>query len=252
MNANEHEHHKGFSPLNWKLIGGLGALTLAPYVLPIFGLGSPQDAGNMMGFISTSATQNPYGSGIAGFLQEGLSHLPLIGSTLTSAAPVTIPGLGITMATGAIASLAATTVIGIGGIMLANWMEKRENPNARGIHWSKVIRVAALTTSALIALPGMLTAISVGITFIGSLLGAGNGAAMAMQSSIGATSLHASGAVSGLTAMLPHLFTCGLSAMPILGALFMNGHNNHTKPAPQISQTQHMGQASAMAHAHAV
>ncbi len=259
--SNDHaEHERHISPLTWGLLGGLGTLTLAPYLLPAIGIGQTDSASGMMHLISASPTGDPMGTGWAAAAQRSIAAIPGVGSALTSTEPTQF--LGMTLASGAVTTLLATAGIGIGGVLLANWVEKHEDPNKQGIRWSKVIRFAALATSALIALPGILGAISVGITFFATLFGpAGSGSftGIAMQNFAGATNMHAaSGAAGGVAAMLPHLFTCGLAALPVVGALFMNTKQPREAALPntvlqgplQLGGRLQQAPAMAMGHAH--
>lgn len=244
--------------MNPWLLGGLGvvgALTLAPYVLPVLGIGNADLANHMMGFMGSS--ENPFGSGIAGELNKFIGGIPLVGGALTSTASVSLPFIG-SVASGALVTMGATAVIGIGGMLLANWMEKREDPNQGGIRWSKVIRYASLATSMFIALPSLLGAISIGVSFLASLFGpaVGNPTLVAMKEGLGATAMShgVDSAASGLAALLPHFFSCGAAALPVVGALFANGRSApEIKPAPQVREGQPQGPVSAhqgMAHAH--
>lgn len=232
------EHTRHISPAIWWALGSFSALTLSPYLLPLVGIGQPDSAEGIMHLIGASPTGNPLGTGLAATVQQGIASLPGIGAALTSTSAVTVPFLG-TIAAGAIASIAATAVIGIGGVLAANWLEKRESGN--GVRWSRVLRYGALATSALIALPGMLSAISIGITFLAAQLGPAGTAthtALALQGFTGATTMHASaGALNGVAAILPHLFTCGLAALPIVGALFMD-HKTRSTDMPQQPDTR--------------
>lgn len=254
------QHARHISPLTWGLLAGLGTLTLAPYILPAIGIGQTDSASGIMHLVGASPTGDPVGTGLAATVQKGIAAIPGIGGALTSTAPTQF--LGMTMASGAVTTLLATAGIGMGGVLLANWVEKHEDPNKQGIRWSKVIRFAALATSALIALPGILGAISVGITFFATLLGpAGSGSytGLAMQGFTGATNMHAaSGAAGGVAAMLPHLFTCGLAALPVVGALFMNTKQPRETAPPgtvlqgplQLDGRLQQAPAMAMGHAH--
>ncbi len=211
--------------------GAAGALILAPYVLPILGIGTAHTAHMMMSFIGGETAPGFYGSGIAGALQKGIASIPGVGSALTSTAEVVIPGIGLTLTAGALTTILASAAIGIGGMLLANWVEKHEQASDK-IHWSKIIRAVSLATSILISLPSILTGISVGITFLADLLNTqwGNQAAYMLSSehSLGALSMagHSSagtGALSGLMAVLPHLITCGGAVLPVMLAMFMAG-----------------------------
>ncbi|MFM9890844.1 MAG: hypothetical protein ACKVOE_09455 [Rickettsiales bacterium] len=191
----------------------------------MFGLGKADDAANMMSFIGAPVT-NPYGSGVAGWLQGGLAAIPGIGGALTSTTPINV--LGLSMTSGALVSIAASGVIGIGGALLARWLEKREDPNAP-IYWSKIIRYTALATSLLIALPSVLGAISVAFTFFASLTGQGAGSSMAlsMRDTLGATTAHA-GAAGGLATLVSHFIACGAAILPVgLATYFAKSGDAH-------------------------
>lgn len=233
------EHTRHIGPWTMGIVGGISAITLAPYVLPLLGIGSAEKTSDIMHFMG-GPDSVAYGTGLAGAVQSGIASIPLIGGALTSAAPVSL--LGMTIASGALVTMAATATLGIGGVLLANWMEKHEDPHAKGIRWSKVIRFAALATSALVALPGILGGISVGISFLSTVLSSSpatvSNTIYDMQSSFGATSLHlGAGAAGGLTALLPHFFTCGLAAVPLVGALFVP-RAKEQPPQPPLSRIQ--------------
>lgn len=187
-------------------------------------------ADDMMHYI---AGHTGFGNGIAGAAQGAIASIPGIGGALTSTTMVTIPGIGVSIASGVLVSLAASATIGIGGILLANWMEKHETPDDK-IHWSKIVRYASLTTSILIALPSILSGISMGITFLAAVMNPlwGSYAADAMRTTIGATTMPMNG-LSGAAAVLPHLLTCGFSLLPVGLASFMSGHK-----APDVAKVE--------------
>ena len=231
----KHAEHR--NPYLLTAVGAASATTLAPYVLPLLGIGDSESAQDIMHAIGghtvveAAGVPSSYGTGLAGTLASGMAQIPFIGGALTSAAPVTIPLLGWTVASGTLATLAATAGIGIGGVVLANWLEKRETPNAK-IHWSKVIRYAALSTSALIALPSILSGISMGIAFLALAIGgysAANHAILGLQSTLGATSMTGEAASGMLGMILPHLLTCGTAMLPVLGGFFL-GHPQEAAP----------------------
>ena len=244
----DHPQHKENHSKHLLLLGAAGlagALIFAPYALPFLGKGNPDSAHMMMSFIGGEAAPGFYGSGIAGALQQGIASLPWVGGALTSTAPITIPVIGLTLAAGALTTILASATIGIGGMMLANWMQKREKPSDK-IHWSKIIRTVSLTTSILISLPSILTGISIGITFLADLINSqwGNQAAYAMSSDygLGAISMAAggqtgAGALSGLSAALPHLISCGAAILPIgVAALIKDKpHAANDMPEPQAT-----------------
>ena len=239
--SHAHEAHAGhFNPWLLGAIGTVGAISLAAYALPLMGLGRADDANNIMHFLGgDAAIPNNFGSAIAGGFQGILSHVPVLGNALTSTTMITIPGLGIGIGSGALFALGLTATIGIGGMLLANWMEKNEDPNAK-IHWSKIVRTVALATSMLIALPSIIGGLAVGITFLAGLFSvpAYNATIEAMKLTLGAPSM-AMGSMAGpatsLTAILPHLLTCGLPFIP-LAAAFLMGKKSPSKTG--ATQTQ--------------
>ncbi len=231
--ASGEDHSKHLNP--W-LLGGVGALaavTLAPYVMPLIGIGDMNSAQNAMHFLGAPAFEGSFGNGLAGAAQGMMASIPGIGGALTSGALVTIPGIGLTIASGALLTIGATAVLGIGGMLLANWMEKHENPHAK-IKWSKLVRVAALTSSALVALPGILSGLAVGAAFFVSLMPVStmtNELLFNMRNTLGATSMNM-GPAGGIAALLPHLFTCGAAFIPLALAFFMG------KPAAKNTEAR--------------
>lgn len=216
------DHSAHVSPLALGLTAGALGLTLAPYVLPLIGQGSPKAAEDIMHFIGGHAgSVEGFGNGLAGFFQSGLSQIPIIGGALTSTELVSIPLLGVSVASGALVSMAVAATVGIGGMLLANYLQKRE-ANDGAMHWSKIIRTASLATSILISLPGLLTGVSVGITFLASLVSPswGSFAALYAQQTLGGVSMNM-GALGSISAVLPHLLTCGTAIVPVALALFL-------------------------------
>ncbi len=206
----------------WPLIalGGIGAVIAAPYILPTIYSGSQAAAQAAIDIFHTHGVAAT-GSGLAGALQSGFSQ---------------IPGIGESLASGGWAAITATGVIGIGGVLLANWMAKRET--ATDFHWSKVIRYTALTTSILIALPSLLTGISVGLTFLVSLLPVSfsvvNGLVGGLNGTLGSAEMAASAGGTGLiAAAIPHLVSCGAAIVPLSVAYALK----HERPTAQIDAT---------------
>jgi hypothetical protein len=229
-----HGYHPSRSFL-WTL-GTAGALTLSPYVLPLVGIQSYAATDSYMHFMGGHVSENAFGNGLAGLINQGLSHIPLLGPALTSTSEVVIPGLNLAVTAGTLTSIAATACLGVGGVLLANWLEKRETPTG-GIPWSKIIRYSALASSMLIAMPSILGGISVGMMFLAATFSSGfaSHVGLALKSSIGATSM--GGGASGLMAMVPHLFTCGFSLLPAGLALLLSGKRPQQSSADTIPKS---------------
>ncbi len=174
------------------------------------GIGTTGTASEVIDLFHAHDSTSP-GFGLAGLVSRGLGA---------------IPGVGGTLAAGGWGAIAATSLIGIGGVLLANWMEKHEDPTK--FHWSKVIRYGSLATSMLISLPAILTGVSIGITFLSSLFisqaSTFNALTAGLNSTIGSANM-AIGASSGgsvLATLLPHLLSCGAGILPVSLAYFMN------------------------------
>lgn len=128
--------------------------------------------------------------------------------------------------------------IAIGGLLLANYIDKRTKPGE--FRWGSVVRWVALTTSILIALPAVLPAISMGLNFLGAWLGseglAGFGkdigtlglksaAAGVVGSSAGVSTALGAAALAGI-----HALTC---ALPLGITGFFLGQKEE-KPVPKL------------------
>ena len=207
---NEHAHHLSTAD-KWKLgaIATAGGIIAAPYIFPSSNLAL--SAGSIMARFHATGL----GSGIAGAINTGISHIPLIGQTLI---------------TNSVASFCLTGAIGLGGMFLANYLEKKEKNMPEGhIKWSKIVRYASLATSILIALPAILTGLGVGLTFLAATVGGiafGSKVFGFLATKVGSVVATVGGGESLAAAALPHLLTCGSALLPLgLGPLF--GHRGH-------------------------
>lgn len=213
-------------------IGGAAAVILAPHVLPALGIGSGDMAAELMWTLHTHEA----GSGIAGGINQLLASVPLVGKGL---------------AAGGVFNAAATGVVGIGGVLLGNFIARRED-GSHGIKWGNVIKYGALLTSALIALPTVLTALGAGIIYLANLLEP-VGSVSLTNSVIGwvdktiGTMGPMGGAVSGLSgaaAALPHFLTCGVSLLPAALSFSLLEKNPKTEmPAAPDPMASHITQA---------
>src|SRR5690606_20043583 len=97
------------------------------------------------------------GSGLAGGLNNMLAAVPVIGSEL---------------AKGGLFNTVATGVVGIGGVLLGHHLSKTHDPEKGGINWGKIIKWGALATSALIALPSVITGVGYGMIYLAMEFGA--------------------------------------------------------------------------------
>jgi hypothetical protein len=180
-------------------VGGIlaaGTVMIAPHILPALGAGSEEMAARSMWMLHES-------SGLAGTLNEGLAAVPFIGSKL---------------AEGGFFNAIVTGIVGVGGVMLGDSIGQKENGET-AVRWGKFIRYGALVTSALVALPTVLTALGSGIIFLSTLAEdsvLSSNIVSLINSSIGTMAGvdHPMTGLSGITAALPHFITCGASLLP--------------------------------------
>lgn len=227
---NDHAEHHAF--LNSRLLTGLAlggitvgaAVIVAPQLLPTLGIGSAQIADDAMFVLHTSMETG--GSGLAGVINKALEAVPLIGGKL---------------AEGGLFNAAATATVGIGGVLLGQFIARREDGSKR-IKWGNVIRYAALATSAMIALPTVLTAITTGLIYLSTLPGSADFALSAigwLDQTIGAAGSMVKSMMefSSLSAVIPHFVTCGVSLLP--AALAFSLSDDEKKPAAPIKLSLH-------------
>lgn len=219
-----HSDHSDHT-LHYLALGGslvTGAIILAPYALPALGIGSADDA---LMIFERVCGQSDTGSGIASTLNNHLTNIPVIGPSI---------------ANGGYEAAGITGSIGIGGYVLGKTLEKTQS-GEEDINWGKIIRYGALATSALIALPALLTGINMGLTYLALAF---SGAALASLTAdslnetigtIGKTAAEKAG-LSGGAALIPHLLTCGASFFPTIGAFFIN--EPHDAPITSTNFTE--------------
>jgi hypothetical protein len=228
-----HAHHAASADaVNWLRILAIGtaltagAIILAPYVLPLVDIGDATLATKSLNAMHGTGL----GVGLAGSINSLLNAVPFVGGAL---------------AKGGLANAAATGVLGIGGVLLGNFIEQQDDGKS-SIRWGKVIRYGALLTSAMIAMPAVLTGLSVGIVY---LCAAFSGVALASTAvgyladtlgAVGSMNIATAG-VGGVAAALPHLLTCGLSIIPACTAMLMGSkkpahdHAAHLAPDTRVS-----------------
>ncbi len=223
METDHTAHHDSF--LNSRLLTGLAlggiaigaAVMLSPHILPALGIGSEVAAEDAM--FALHSSMDAGGSGLAGVINTALSAVPVIGGKL---------------AEGGLFNAAATATVGIGGVLLGQFIAKREDGSKR-IKWGNVIKYAALITSAMIALPTVLTGISTGLIYLSTLAGDPHltfSAISFVDKIIGAAGSMAETMMgfSGLGAVIPHFLTCGSALLP--AALSIALGTDEKKPAP--------------------
>jgi hypothetical protein len=197
--AQEHKNHQLLRTLAISTAIVAGAVILAPYVLPALGIGDSALAAQAL----SAMHGNGLGNGLAGALNGVISGIPLIGGEL---------------AKNGFLSAATSGIIGIGGVMLGHYIQQKED-GTKAISWGKLVATASLLTSALIALPSVLTGLSVGIVY---MCAAFSGVALAskavgvMAKTLGSVgSMNAANlGLTGALASLPHLLACCAAAVP--------------------------------------
>lgn len=217
------QHGTEHSGLKLVGIGAVGGVIAAPYILPAIGVGSSFMTKQIVTICQTSAGN---GIGLAGVVNGGLSA---------------IPGIGPTLAAGGWANAFTSGIVGIGGTLLGNYIEKHYDREGH-IPWGKIIKYAAITTSILVALPSLLSGISMGLTYLAFAFG-GAAAASTVSGAVGSTlglmgGINVVSAGAGLSGLLAHVVTCGAAALPIVGTLWM-GHK--PKDTPQLPKALTQG-----------
>lgn len=221
--ASHSTHHGSTSANGWLLVASTLAagLIIAPAVLPAIGIGSYDAAAE----IASAMHGTGFGTGLAGFWNEGLSHLPVVGSTL---------------AAGGTAAAAIAGGLGLGGLAIGSWLSRQGSTPLQAA-WGSFIRNAALATTMLISLPSLLTGISIGIAFLAHTLGGllGAGTATAWASTTTSTLAHTLGTTGGLSAatsatslgaLTGHLVTCGSALAPLAGSAALSRHTLTASP----------------------
>ena len=219
MNPADHAAmgHQGLSLTTGLALGGaaiIAGIVLAPYIAPAVGLGSVNTALGVFADMHNPAIYD----GLAVHLNNALAAVPMIGSKL---------------AEGGLFNSAATALVGVGGVLTGNWISKRHNGKP-GLDWGKVIKWGALATSALIALPSILTGLSNGLQYVleemvnHKMLSVEFSSAMVdmISSTVGVVP-YKEAVTTGLTgaaATLPHFLTCGFSMLPFAASIGTNSY----------------------------
>lgn len=199
---------------HYALLGGLGVAT-AITAAPLLNL-------DVMGDIINLCSRSAQATGLAGTLSRALGA---------------IPGVGPYLIAGTWSSVLASAGIGIGGLLLGSFIGRKFD-HAGGIHWGAVIRNAALATSILIALPGLLSGLSIGLTFLSYTLG--NSAVAASVFGVTNATLGmlgsstASGIFTSVGSFMPHFLSCGIAALPALATVFA-AHKTTSDSAPHTT-----------------
>ena len=196
---------------------GAGVM-LAPHILPALGATSADLAEEASLMIHNSPM------GMAGAINSALSLIPVIGAKL---------------AEGGLFTAATSALTGVGGVILGQFIESRENGN-KSIKWGNVIKYGALITSAFIAMPAILSSLSTGIIYCGMALSQAGIISTAACNNlianiaqtlggIGGTYAHNWFGLSGISAIVPHLLCCGAPFLPAVVSFFKGRKNHHVK-----------------------
>jgi len=202
---NAQHNHENNSSWSHKLLLGGGVATAgivaAPYIGSFFNIGRD--------YVPQVMSLCGGGSGLALYANKFLAGIPLVGESL---------------AEGGMATTISSGVLGIGGMLLGNYIQKKYDANS-AIPWGKIIKYACLTTSILISLPSILTGLSVGIAYLVtafSTMQTGGAVLSAMAATLGMTAMNSAAAGAGIGSLLTHFFTCGGAALSVAGALFLD------------------------------
>jgi hypothetical protein len=221
-----HEHHnsdgsaakKTSFPLKAAAVATSGII-VTPYIADLV-----NPAAGIVEEITMALHGTGLGNGLAGGFNSLLNSIPIVGETL---------------ATGGVATAVSSGVIGIGGVLLGNYIEKRQAENHSGknkTNWGKIIKYAALTTSMLIALPSILTGLSVGLTYLAGCVGMASSAATFLSGTLGSIgAMEVATAGAGISSIFTHLLTCGGAALSMAGAMYLDSHAHNEAPNRSVS-----------------
>lgn len=188
-----HHLHRDHHSNRWVLVATLvaGAIILTPIVAGL--LSNADLTSNLVTDAVSQVTNNCQGPrlGAAGVMADLFSHVPLIGAGL---------------AEGGIVNTITSATLGIGGMVLGHYVARHDDGTS-SIRWGNVIKTAALVTSFLVASPAIFTALTMGVSFIGIMLGFPDALGTALAT-LGTTGV-APTATAGLGVIGAHLFTCG-------------------------------------------
>ncbi len=211
--------------LTWLAIGGLAstaAIIAAPTLLPEIGIGTSEMATESSFVFHVDAEEG--GIGLAGALNHTLSYVPYVGETLAGGGlKAAMVGIG----------------VGIGGALAGDHLDRKYG-DGKSLSWGKALKYASLASSALIALPTLLSGLSVGLVYLSMLNGPdfANKVVDAVTVTTGVASEHnlASTGLSGLGAAVPHLVTCGSMMLPAAFMFHNGGHPTHDEEADSHAQ----------------
>ncbi|MGE0754718.1 MAG: hypothetical protein AB7L92_06120 [Alphaproteobacteria bacterium] len=210
----ENDHHvsRWLAGLAIGAVAVGAAIVVAPHILPELGIGSAETFEDAMwvshGFVASPVNElgiREAGSGLAGVLNRAMaSYVPFIGEKL---------------AEGGLFNAIVAGSTGLGGYLLGGFIADHED-GSKSIKWGNVIKYAALSASALIALPTLLSGLTMGLTYL-AMLTENNPLIETTVDSLNQT-LGVSGGkmsagflgLSGMAAVVPHLFTCGMAFLP--------------------------------------
>lgn len=196
----------------WPLVGvaaAAGAVIIAPYVLPLVGVGDTEMATDAMNSLHGTGL----GNGLAGNINSILDRVPVVGDYLSRG------GWSTAIASGA---------VGLSGLLAGRAVEHLENKD--GFGWGKAIRWTALASSALIALPSLLTGISIGVVFLSNAFfeSMTSDAITFMTNTLGSIGDQTAGAAAGVTGaafLIPHLVSCVVPMLPIAASVVLSAHD---------------------------
>lgn len=200
-----------------------GGIILAPYLLPVLGIGSEALAEETL----TALCSSGEATGAAGHINSVLAQVPLVGESL---------------AAGGWTNAAGVVTTGVGGHLLANTLRRKEGEAHSGIRLSSIVRSMALTTSMLIALPSILTGISAGLVYLSAVVGdtaLASSTLTVMSDTLGTTgsTKALTSGVSGLAVTVPHLLTCGAALFPATLPWLLGGRGKARTASGEIQMS---------------
>lgn len=229
--------------LHFTLIGSgvlATAIAVAPFILPGLGVGMEWGNSTLEQTIAFDNCSTGPATGLAGWASNIVSYIPFAGETL---------------AKGGILNAVVAGGVLWGGNKVSDWI-KEDEPQAGWISWSGLTKILTIATTALIALPAILPAISMGIDYLSIL--AGNSFhgeytyydgytkpfvnALGKLGESGAMSSGVLGASGASSLLVSHLLACGVGIAGTSATIAAGAAQHAASPATSVATREALRQ----------
>lgn len=206
------------------------AVAVSPFILP--GLGIGQEFGGSMFEQATAFANCSSGpaTGLAGWTSHAVSYIPFIGDTLAKGGILNAFAAGGTL---------------YGGNKLSEWLQK-DTPQAGWISWGGLVKALTIATTALISLPAILPAISMGLDYLTMLAGTSfqdninhysdySKPIISAVGKLGDEGYSSMGAGAASSLLVSHLLACGVGIAGASATIAAGATNHAATPKTSIA-----------------